>query len=414
MNFLNLLLASKSGLGTDNGNIVKLYANPPATSSGEYFGQAVSISGDGNTILIGAPGYNSGRGAVYFFTRSGNAWIHQYRNTSSGEQNANMGKSLSLNYDGTVAWVGEPSRDGSNPYTNIGRAYVFTYSGGSWTRAEKTSGTTNISSQYFGCSVSVNSEGNTALIGQYGWSSSTGRVQFYVLSGTSWTREGYITASDGSASDYFSYSVSISGDGNTALIGAYGDDDKGSSSGSAYVFTRSEGTWTQQAKLLASDGVANSSFGYAVAISSDGKTALIGALTDENGTDSGSAYVFAKLEDDTWVEQAKLMDPTTSGPTYFGRSLSLSADGNVALIGAYRDGDNGTDAGAAYLFTRSEGGVWTQKEKLLAPDGQAGDYFGISVALSADGNTAVIGANNDDDIRSNSGAAYVFMNLNGV
>ena len=103
-----------------------------------------------------------------------------------------------------------------------------------------------------------------------------------------------LTASDGAANDYFGYSVSISSDGTTALIGAYTDDDKGADSGSAYVFKYNGTTWTQQSKLTASDGATSDQFGYSVSISSDGTTALVGAFYDDDkGADSGSAYVFA-------------------------------------------------------------------------------------------------------------------------
>ncbi|MCJ7571560.1 MAG: FG-GAP repeat protein, partial [Candidatus Thermoplasmatota archaeon] len=146
--------------------------------------------------------------------------------------------------------------------------------------------------------------------------------------------------------DYFGYSVSLSGD--TALIGVPTDDDNGVDSGSAYIFTRTGTTWTQQAKLTASDGTENDRFGYSVSL--DGDTALIGATRDDDkGTDSGSAHVFTRTGT-TWTQQAKLTASDGAENDRFGYSVSL--DGDTALIGATRDDDKGTDSGSVYLFTK--------------------------------------------------------------
>jgi len=214
-----------------------------------------------------------------------------------------------------------------------------------------------------------------------------------------WTEIQKLLPSDGAASDYFGYSVSL--DGDTALIGAYYDDDNGAQSGSAYVFTRSGTTWAQQAKLLASDGAAIDYFGYSVSLSGD--TALIGADgDDDNGVDSGSAYVFTRTGT-TWAQQAKLL--ASDGAVYdsFGWSVSLSGD--TALIGTPFDDDNGNSSGSAYVFTRI-GTSWIQSAKLLAADGAAADRFGWRVSLS--GNTALFGVRWDEDNGVNSGSAYMF------
>ena len=212
-----------------------------------------------------------------------------------------------------------------------------------------------------------------------------------------------LVADDGATNDFFGFSVALSGD--TAVIGAFRDSDdvKGVDSGSAYVFTRSGTNWGQQAKLTATDGAANDTFGGNVALSGD--TAVIGALGDDddvNGVDSGSAYVFTR-SGTSWSEQAKLSAADGAAGDEFGYSVALSGD--TAVIGAARDDDKGNDSGSAYVFTRS-GTSWSQQAKLTAADGAAGDVFSISVALSGD--TAVIGADLDDEKGDNSGAAYVF------
>ena len=220
-----------------------------------------------------------------------------------------------------------------------------------------------------------------------------------------------LTANDGAGNDYFGYSVSI--DGDTAVIGANGDDDDGSTSGSAYVFTRTNGIWTQVAKLTAGSpyGDATDYFGYSVSI--DGDTVVIGAYNDESPSGSGSAYVFTRNTAGDlasgWTQVARLK---ASDAVHFdGFGYSVSIDGDTMVIGAWADDDDGTDSGSAYVFTRNTAGDlasgWTQVAKLTAgTDGAADDRFGQSVSI--DGDTVVIGAFFDDDGGSNSGSAYVF------
>ena len=202
-----------------------------------------------------------------------------------------------------------------------------------------------------------------------------------------------LIASDGAAYDYFGFSVSLSADGQTALIGTEMDGN------SAYVFDWNGSAWIERAKLVASDGAAGDYFGYSVSLSADGQTALIGAYTnDDNGSNSGSAYVF-DWNGSAWIERAKLVASDGAANDYFGFSVSLSADGQTALIGAY--GDDGK--GSTYVFDWN-GSAWIERAKFVASDGAAGDSFGSSVSLSADGQTALIGAYMND----RKGSAYVF------
>jgi len=208
-----------------------------------------------------------------------------------------------------------------------------------------------------------------------------------------------LVASDPVANGFFGSSLSISGD--YAVIGAYGNNDGGTDSGSAYVFHRSGTTWTQQAKLTASDAVANDWFGWSVSISGD--YAVIGAVgNDDDGDYSGSAYVFHR-SGTTWTQQAKLTASDAVAFDNFGWSVSISGD--YAVIGAYGDGDDGDYSGSAYVFERS-GTTWTQQAKLTASDAVAFDKFGKSVSISGD--YAVSGAYGNDDGGSNSGSAYVY------
>ncbi|KAH8050091.1 hypothetical protein JL722_11627 [Aureococcus anophagefferens] len=240
-------------------------------------------------------------------------------------------------------------------------------------------------------------------------------------------------ASDAAADDYFGYSVAISGD--LVVVGAYRDDDAGSKTGSAYVFrtTNDGGSWTQTAKLVASDA-AKDNYGKSVAISGD--LVVVGA--DGRNEDVGSAYVFrtrndgaswsqtAKLlasdaaKDDvfgesvavsgdsgaSWTQTAKLLASDAAADDYFGYSVAISGD--LVVVGAYRDDDAGSKTGSAYVFRTTNGGAsWTQTAKLVASDAAKDNYFGKSVAISGD--LVVVGA---DGRNEDVGSAYVFRTRN--
>ena len=201
--------------------------------------------------------------------------------------------------------------------------------------------------------------------------------------------------------DEFGLSVSISG--NTVIIGAYSDDDKGINSGSAYIFTNNGGTWIQTQKLTADDGESGNFFGLSVAIS--GNIAIVGAnLDDDSGFFSGSAYIFTN-NGGTWSQTQKLTASDGDDGDRFGTSVAISC--NTAIVGANLDDDKGSASGSAYIFTNN-GGTWTQTQKLTASDGDNGDRFGISVAIS--GNNAIIGANQYNTM----GSAYIFTNNGGT
>jgi hypothetical protein len=369
-------------------------------AAGDYFGYSVSVSGD--TAVIGAysdDGIGTDSGSAYVFVRSGTTWTQQAKLTASDAALEDF-FGISVSVSGDTAVVGAYGDDGIG--SNSGSAYVFVRSGTTWTQQAKLTASDAAADDLFGRSVSVS--GDTAVIGAYGDNGigiDSGSAYVFVRSGTTWTQQAKLTASDAALEDFFGTSVSVSGD--TAVIGAYGDDDGGSGSGSSYVFTRSGGTWTQQQKLTASDAAADDQFGLSVSVSGD--TALIGAVgTDSGSTYVGSAYVFVR-SGTAWTQQAKLMASDAAAYDYFGVSVSVS--GETALIGAWEDDDDGgSDAGSAYVFVRS-GTAWTQQAKLTASDAAADDNFGISVSVSGD--TAVVGAAAwDDDGGTDSGAAYVF------
>jgi hypothetical protein len=355
----------------------------------DLFGCSISI--DNDTALIGAYRDDSGKGSVYVFTRNGTLWKQQAKLLASdGSTQDFFGVSVSLS--GDTALIGAPEYETNEP----GSAYVFTRTGTTWTQQAKLLASDGAPDNVFGLSVSL--FGYTALIGAPG-DDDHGSAYIFIRSGITWTQQQKLLASDGEAFDAFGVSVSLSGD--TAVIGSIQDDDNGNDSGSAYVFTLTNTTWTQQAKLRASDGAAEDWFGHSISL--DGNTVLIGADGDDDFR--GSAYVFTRIGT-TWTQETKLLASDGSDWSWFSSSVSL--DGDTALIGADFDFNNGGETGSAYMFTRI-GTTWTQETKLLASDGAYHDYFGTSVAL--EGDTILIGASYDSDNGVESGSVYGFSKI---
>lgn len=256
-----------------------------------------------------------------------------------------------------------------------------------------------------GSSVSISADGNTAIVGSSMEFFGAGSATIYVREGIEWRQQGPKLVGAGfSALARQGCSVAISADGNTAVIGAYGDNGL---IGAACIFVRVGGVWTQQGpKLLGSDSFGLSWQGYSVAISSDGNTVIVGGSNDNTGI--GAAWVYTRLGG-VWTQQGpKLVGNGYVGQPYQGYSVAISSSGNSAIIGGSFDNGN---IGAVWFFARS-GGVWTQQgAKLKGNDyiGAAGQ--GTSVAISADGNTAVSGGNFDNN---GIGASWIFIRNGGA
>jgi len=373
---------------------------PDGTTS-DWFGSAVSVSGD--TLVVGAPRDDFEKGSAYVFVRSGTTWTYQQKLLASdGAVNEDFGIAVSLS--GDTAVVGAPFQ-----FVARGAAYVFVRSGTLWTQQQKLLPSDGALVDNFGWAVAANAD--TLLVGARGHDTAgggdAGSAYVFVRSGTAWTEQQELTASDGAAGDQFGYSVALEGD--TAVVGARLDDNAGGfDAGAGYVFVRLGTAWAQEQKLVASDGASADQFGTSVSLSAD--TAVIGAAGDDlpSGGEAGSAYVFAR-SGTIWTLQQKLVASDGATGDNFGGSVAVS--GNTVVAGA-RHGDTpvAADAGSAYVFFRS-GVTWTEQQKLLASvSGAAFDLFGGSVAVA--GSTAVVGAERDDTAGGmDAGSAYVFVRV---
>ncbi len=366
-------------------------------------GVSVAISGDGNTAIVGGANdnaVNGGAGAAWVFTRSGGVWSQQGSKLVGTDAvgAAEQGYSVAISGDGNTAIVGGW---GDNLYT--GAAWVYTRTGGVWTQQGSKlvgSGAT-VGYVYQGISVALSADGNTAMVGGPLDNSSLGATWVYTRSAGVWTQQGSKLVGTGAVgAAYQGLSVALSADGNTAIVSGANDN---SYAGAAWVYTRSNGVWTQQGSKLVGSGATGGPVyqGSSVAISADGNTAIVGGDGDNSG--AGATWVYTR-SGGVWTQQgSKLVGTGAVGAASQGGRVATSADGNIAIIGG--EGDNSL-AGAAWVFTRS-GGVWTQWGTKMIGTGAVGNAWqGSSVAISADGNTAIFGGLGDN---SYAGGAWVFV-----
>jgi hypothetical protein len=369
-------------------------------------GYSVAISSDGNTSIEGGPADNNSGGAVWIFTRTAGVWTQQGTKlvgTDAVGTVVGQGWSVAISSDGNTAIEG-----GSYDNSDTGAVWVFTRSGGVWTQQGPkligTGGVGMLSGSRQGYSVSISSDGNTAIVGGNNDNNGVGAVWVFTRSGGIWTQQGPKLVGTGVVGQsYQGTSVAISSDGNTAIEGGNGD----GTSGAVWVFIRSGGIWTQQGlKIVGTGAVGNSVQGNSVAISSNGNTIIEGGPGD---SPAGAVWVFT-LSGGVWTQQGPKLIGTGWVSGSQGWSVAISSDGNTAIEGGYID--NG-GAGAIWEFTQS-GGVWTQQGLKLVGTGAVGSvvHQGNSVAISSDGSTVIEGGNKDNN---NAGAVWVFnQNLNSV
>jgi FG-GAP repeat len=389
-----------------------------------HAGNASAISADGGTLAVGAPHENSGAkgingnqddhslyssGAVYVFTRKANAVTQQaYIKAASPGETANFGSSVALSRDGNTMAV----------------------------------------AAYYESSAAKGINGNQddRSIPE------AGAVYIFVRNGNAWSQQAYIKASNtGNAAvgdayaegDQFGYSMALSADGNTLAVGAIGedsnatgvngnqDDNSANQAGAAYVFTRTGSTWSQQAYIKSTMTRANVLFGYSIGISGNGDTLAVAEYDADRG--KGALYVLTR-SGGAWTHQARIQAENAEIQDSLGYSLALSEDGNTLASGAAdedclkpginpagceNDQESNQSSGAAYVFVRN-GTTWTQQVFLKASNPGKEDWFGVRIAISGDGNTVAVGAQNedsaakgingkqDDDSAPEAGAVYLF------
>ncbi len=362
------------------------------------FGRDVALSADGDTALIGAPRDGGETGAAVVLTSSGASWTEQAKITGeeAGAQENHFGHNVALSGDGDTAAISAPTFDDGS-----GAVWIFVRSGSTWTEQAELTGVGELDAGHFGAGLAMSSDGETVTVGAPNDDHNAGAVWVFSRSGSTWTQQGEkLTGGEESGASEFGRALALSADGSTMLVG--GPCDNGLI-GAAWAFSRSGSTWTQQGtKLTGGEASGESHFGDSVALSADGDTALVGGRQDDGK--AGAAWAFTRL-DATWSQQgAKLVAASgEEGTGEFGWNVALSADGDTALIGGLRDDGY---AGAAWLFSRT-GSTWSQQgAKLTGGAEERGKgWFGSSLALSEEGTTALIGGVADN---GRAGAVWVF------
>src|SRR6478735_6732229 len=381
------------------------YLKASNTGAGDLFGFSATLSADGNTLVVGANSEASGTsadqsdesaaksGAAYVFVRSAGTWQEQsYLKASSPSGGDAFGSTVALSADGSTLAVGAPFE------------------------ASASSG------------VDGDEDDDTEP--------SAGAVYVFTRNGTSWEQHAYLKASNAEVGDHFGGAVSLSADGLFLAVGAYwedsaatgagGDQDDGSvdSAGAVYLFGFDGSAWQQTTYLKGPSSHESDSFGAAVSLAADGQTLAVGAVGEADFT--GAVHVFQK-GDGGWAEVTSLTASNAGVADEFGYHLQLAADGQTLAVGAALEASKGPDspsddsapeAGAAYVF-RESGGVWSEYALIKASNAEAGDRFGWSVSLAAQGETLVVGATREasaatgidgdqaDNTASRAGAAYV-------
>ena len=372
-------------------------------------GTSVVLSADGSTLLVGGPhDENANHGAAFVFVKEGSSWVAQSPKLTGAEPPSGggeeeqcaeesseeagecaFGDSVALSADGNTALVGEPSATAMP-----GSAWVFTRSGTTWTRSAALMGEGGSGEGRFGKSVALSADGQTALVGDPSASSQHGKAWVFMHGGSGWTRVAALADAEPTHLAHLGRSVSLSSDGQTALIGAPGDSGY---VGAALVFTQNGSGWAVLGGKLTGVGESGEArFGKSVALSGDGATALIGGLNDAEG--GGAVWPFARSASG-FVQQSKKL--TVKGQPHFGFSVALSGDGTFGLVGSPRAATNGL----VTVLTRT-GSSWTAAgEKLAGSGGDGKGWSGAAVAVSQDGTVVAVGAPHDGARR---GAAWIF------
>ena len=360
------------------------FGGTPYESSG---GPSVAI--DGNVAVVAASYKGGANGAVYVFTRSGSSWTQLQAITPPAAIGSNARFGYSVGISGDTIVVGAP-------FTSTGAAAVYVLSGGTYALQQVLTASGALAGEQFGCSVAIS--GNSVAIGaRYDDRNTAGGAAYvFTRSGTTWSQQQRLKGSDQAASDDFGTSVSI--DADTLVVGAIFKP-ANAPTGAAYVYTRSGSTWSFQQKLVASDAASLDQFSRSISLL--GNRVVIGAPQNQVTLyNQGAAYVFDRTGS-TWSQTARLLASDAASDDQFGYAVALGA--GWTAVGARLDDAAAANAGSVYTY-RASGASWVDEKLTTATDAVAGDRYGDSVGLS--GVSLVVGAPFRDDRGTNSGAAY--------
>jgi hypothetical protein len=465
---------------TPNDPNAKITVNGAPTTGGKP-SEPITMNQGPSTIdvvVTASDGVTQGHYTIAAFTAAAD-----YIKASNTTTFYDFGKSIALSADGKTLAVGSDRDGGSSSGINgtetksttpdstfSGAVYVFTKTAAGWAQQAYVKASNSLTKNFFGTSVALSSDGNTMAVGAVREgskatgidgdqtdtsASNAGAVYVFVRSGTTWTQQAYVKASNTRSTADFGCALALSSDGNTLAVGSYGEssastgvnqsqaDGMLNGAGAAYVFTRTGATWAQEAYIKASNTRANALFGWAVALSGDGNTLAVGSYGESSSAttiggsqadaglmSAGAVYVFLRTTG-VWAQQEYVKPTNTAATSYFGDSVALSSDGNTMAVAEPGDASNATgidgsaldtsamNAGSVFVYARV-GVTWSQQAYVKSQVTRASMSFGTSLAITPDGNTLAIGAigeasasiglggNPNDSSAMLSGAAYEF------
>lgn len=389
---------------------IKLMPSP--VSNTLSFGQAVAISSDGSRVAVGSPAENSARGSAYVFLRTGNSWALEQKIANPAAGNSDQfGISVSFDSNATRVAIGANGSTVSG-VSACGSVYIFVRSGTSWSQEQQISASDKASTDLFGYSAELDSDATRIVVGAYGSDpagvSGAGAAYIFVRAGSVWTQEQKLTATSPASSDSYGYDVDIDSTGTRCIVGSMLMNPGGvNDSGAIEIWTRSGTVWTREQQISASDKAASDQFGYKISIDSSGSTiASCAASADVGGiTNAGAVYIFVR-SGAVWSQQAKLGPSDPVSTLTFGYSACLDATGNMLVACSYSPASNALSA--AYIFDRA-GSTWTQRAKVNGSDEANADRYGWDSAISSDGTRMIIGAYQKNSSPSTAvGAAYIY------
>jgi hypothetical protein len=367
--------------GSDDGTWEETKFEASDGSNDTGFGFALALSDNVDRIVVGANRFfdtQPYQGKAYIYSWHDTVWDETGIMASGLPAGAQYGFSVDINSDGSKVIVGAPGDNSSQ-----GSAYLYEWTGFAWDETEITPDTP-VTGERFGTSVSITGDGTMMAIGANG--SSQGQAYVFEYDGSNWNQVTLLSASDGISGDEFGYCIGIS-DNESVVVGAYnyGDD----LTGAAYVYTKNGTSW-DETKLIASDGASQSEFAWSVDISQDGNSVVVGAKADDNtiGTNAGAVYLY-QYDGSSWDETKFVAEEVEAGEIY-GSKVAINHDGTAFIVGARWDDEMGSASGSAYLH-QWDGSDWIET-KFLASDGALDNEYGSGVAINNDGLAIMVGA----------------------
>lgn len=370
----------------------------------DRMGESVAMSADATTCVVGIPGRFSARGQVAVFKKRGFTWVHQCSlHALDGSVGDKFGSCVSVNSDASIIVVGSP---GDN--NNTGSCYVFKSRDLDYYFTERLTAPDGQEADCFASSVCLSGNGKYLCVGAPRKDASTGAIYLFEVPVATIRYIGKVVAADSVPGSLFGHTLCTGVDASRIAVASPGDKTKGVNAGACYIFTRNKDQLVLESKLVDNNGAAHDYFSYSISMSADASSLMVGAYQDDDRGNNSGSVVYYTRSGGVWSQITRLFANDAGASDLFGYSVALSQDGDVVIVGSYGDDPHGTMSGSCYVFKRS-GITWTLQSKVFPSDSMHGDRFGSSCSISADGTYSAIGAPSSDTGAESTGSVYIFV-----